>query len=347
MIEFRKTEKVSHLHDPRAQFALTAVKSEVRQDPLTGDTSRICHFSFPPREVPALDALDEATRANCPFCPGRVEQITPRYPESLLPGGRMRRGEALLVPNLFPYDDVSAIVVMSKAHCLPMAGLPPRIIADALLLARDFIRIAQAQLAGREAWGLVTWNYMPPSGASQVHPHLQVIVTDSPGNALRRELAAETAFLARHGVPYPQALLEAEAGAAGGERLVMEEAGIAWGVPYSPCGLMGDVQATFRGRATLAELEDAQVEAYAAQLSRIAAAYARLGLWSFNLTLFPDAATERSGRHWLAARLLPRLYLHPHLHNSDAAYMQLLLGEKFAMVHPERHAADLRAALSS
>jgi len=344
MIEFRKTGKVAQLHDPRAGFALTGVSSEVRFDPLTGDTSRICHFSFPPRQLPELGALAEGTRANCPFCPERVEQITPRYPESLVPGGRMRRGEALLVPNLFPYDDVSAIVVMSHAHFLPMDALPARVIADALLLARDFIRIAQAQLAGREAWGLVTWNYMPPSGASQVHPHLQVIVTDTPGNALRRELAAESDFLARHGVPYPRALLEAERAA--GERLVLEESGIAWGAPYSPCGLLGDVQAVFRERATLAELADAEIEAWAEQLARIAAAYARLGLWSFNLTLFPDAAGERSGRHWLTARLLPRLYLHPHLYNSDAAYMQLLLAEKFAMVHPERHAADLRAALS-
>ena len=56
-------------------------------------------------------------------------------------------------------------------------------------------------------------------------------------------------------------------------------------------------------------------------------AYARMGLWSFNLTLMPDALAETSGRHRLTARLLPRFYLHPHLHNSDTAYLQLLLGE--------------------
>jgi hypothetical protein len=70
-------------------------------------------------------------------------------------------------------------------------------------------------------------------------------------------------------------------------------------------------------------------------------------MWSFNLTLFPDAEQERSGRHWLTARLLPRFYLHPQLHNSDVAYLQLLLGDKFGMVYPEAHAAALREQLAA
>jgi len=261
-----------------------------------------------------------------------------------LPEGRLRRGEALLVPNLFPYDDVSAIVAMSHAHFLAMDAMPATVVADALKLARDFIAAATPQLGAREAFGIVTWNYMPPSGASQVHPHMQVIVTDTPGNQLRRELEAETRYLAAHGRPYPTALLEAERGAA---RWLSEADGVAWWVPYCPSGMLGDAQAMFLEHATVAACDDAALEAFAQGLCRMLEAYARLGLWSFNLTLLPDAQGERSARHRLTARLLPRFYLHPQLHNSDTAYLQLLLGEKFAMLSPEQHAAELRALLAA
>ena len=341
-LEFRATRKRTRIHDPRHDFALTEIESEVRYDPLTGDSARICHFAYPKRELPDLSSMVEATQAACPFCPESVERVTPRYPEELLPGGRLRRGEALLVPNLFPYDDVSAIVSMSRAHFLPMDAMPMDIVADAMKLARDFIAAATPMLGARDAYGIVTWNYMPPSGASQVHPHMQVIVTDTPGNQLRRELAAEARYLAAEGRPYPETLVAIERG---GDRWLMESRGIAWWVPYCPTGMLGDAQAMFVDRATITACDDAALEAFAEALCRLLGAYARMGLWSFNLTLLPDAQAEPSGRHCLTARLLPRFYLHPQLHNSDTSYLQLLLGEKFAMITPEQHATELRGLL--
>ncbi|HEY5896782.1 MAG TPA: methylmalonyl Co-A mutase-associated GTPase MeaB, partial [Burkholderiales bacterium] len=316
-VDFRVRRKVARIHDPRRKFELADIESEVREDPLTGETSRICHFAFPPRQVPDLAAMVEATRASCPFCPEKVETVTPRYPEALLRGGRSARGEALLFPNLFPYDDVSAIVSMQREHFAPMDALRPAMIADALILARDFIREARAAVTG-DAFGIVTWNYMPPSGASQVHPHMQVIVTDTPGNALRRELAAEARFLERHGVSWPSLLLQTERA---GERFIVEEGPVTWWAPFCPVGMLGDVQAVFAERATLGECSDADLDVFARTLARLAAAYARLGLWSFNLTLFPQAEGRNDGTHWLGARLLPRFYLNPALHNSDVAYL--------------------------
>ena len=52
---------------------------EVRHDPLTGHSSRI----LPERDLmPAsdldLEAFARESRPGCPFCPGRVDQLTPR-----------------------------------------------------------------------------------------------------------------------------------------------------------------------------------------------------------------------------------------------------------------------------
>jgi len=341
-IQYRAVRKVARLHDPRRNFELSEIESQVRYDPLTRDSARICHFAVPKREVPDLAPLVEFSTQHCPFCPQAIERITPRYPETLVPSGRMARGEALLVPNLFPYDDVSAILVMSRAHFLPMDQVPAPIVADALKLARDFIVLVAPTLGERPAYGIVTWNYMPPAGASQVHPHMQVIVTDTPGNALRRELEAGALFALHYGKPFAEALAQAERS---GERWLGEQGGVAWWVPYCPVGMLGDAQAVFRDRATLSECSDTEIDAFASFLTRLLAAYARLGFWSFNLSLLPDAQSTGLQRHRLTARLLPRFYLNPKLHNSDVAYLQLLLAEKFAMVYPEVHASDLRGML--
>ena len=123
-IRFHVEKKIARLHDPRRNFELSEIESEVRYDPLTRDTARICHFALPQRELPDLSALIESTRGSCPFCPPVLERVTPRYPDALLSGGRMRRGEAVLVPNLFPYDDVSAILIVSRAHHVPLDRVP-------------------------------------------------------------------------------------------------------------------------------------------------------------------------------------------------------------------------------
>ena len=109
-IRFRAEKKFAHLHDPRRNFELAQVESEIRFDPLTGSTGRICHFSLANLSVPDLSGIVAESRAMCPFCPGKVESITPRFPEEVVPGGRMRRGEAVLFPNLFPYDDASTFI---------------------------------------------------------------------------------------------------------------------------------------------------------------------------------------------------------------------------------------------
>ena len=340
-IGFRAERKTAQLHDPRRNFELVSVESEVRADPLTGDSARICHFALNAAPPADLAAIVATSAAHCPFCPGRIDAITPRYPESLLPGGRLRRGDARLFPNLFPYDDYSAIVVLCDEHFHAMDAIPARIVVDGLTAARDFVRAVAPAFAGREAYGVVTWNYMPAAGATQVHPHMQVIVTTNPGNALRRQLDAERGWLAREGRAYAGMLLDAERA---GPRWIGEGDGIAWSVPFAPAGLLGDAQAFFANAATLAELSDADIAAFAAGLVRVLKGFAARGLWSFNLCLLPDALRAEDGAHRLVARLLPRLYLNPALHVSDVAYMHLLLDEKFAMAWPEAVADGLRAA---
>jgi UDPglucose--hexose-1-phosphate uridylyltransferase len=349
-LAFRSEKKLTVLLDPRHDFGQAEIESEIRFDPLTGDTARICHFTGMTPQAPDMAALAASTHRGCPFCVERVKQVTPKFTAEFLRDfaavgsaavdGRLQRGEVTLFPNLFPYDDISAIAVMSEAHFLPSAKIPPMVVADAVKLARDFfIYSTHSQLATAETYGLLTWNYLPASGGSQMHPHMQVALTRHPGNRLRRELAAESAYLAAHGRCYGADLLDAERD---GPRWLMADQAAAWLVPYAPTGVMGDALALFPGKSSVADLSDADIEAFAASLVRLVAGFGAQGLESFNLSFFPDHAGNRSGRHWLSARLLPRLYLNNALHVSDASYLQLLLQESFCMRHPEAVAQQLR-----
>jgi galactose-1-phosphate uridylyltransferase len=344
MIDFRAEKKLARLHDPRQGFALTAVEAEVRYHPLTGESARICHFSLKASPPVELDAMVATSASACPFCPAQLATITPRFPDELLPGGRLGRGGAVVFPNLFPYDDVSGIAVLCEEHFHPMGAIPERLVVDGLTAARDFTRVVAPRVAGRDAYGIVTWNYMPPAGGTQVHPHMQVVVTATPGNAVVRLLAASDHYLARAGRPFPRDLLEAERG---GARWIGEAGRIAWLVPFAPIGVLGDAMAIFRERATIAELDDGDIAAFAASLVRMLAGFAARGLWSFNLSLLPDRLGATGDRHWLTAHLVPRLWLNPRLHVGDASHFQLLLGERFAMRHPEAVAADLRPFLAA
>jgi galactose-1-phosphate uridylyltransferase len=332
--------RVARLHDPRRDFSPTEVGSEIRYDPLTGQSSRICHFALPPVPPPDFDSVAEARRATCPFCPERVTTVTPRFPDALVPGGRFRRGEAVVFPNLFPYDELSAVLVPGAQHRVDASNVPEALVASGLATARDFLASTMPGM-GPGTYGLVTWNHMPPAGGTQIHPHMQVVATSEPGNAIRRELLAEQAFLEAHRRPFSGDLLAAEEAAG---RVVGRTGDWTWFVPFAPTGVLGDCRAVLAGKASFLDLDDADVSAFAGGLRRALRGFASAGLWSFNLTFFPDRAGERSGRHSLSARLLPRLYLDPVLHVPDANYLHLLLGEPFSMAWPEEVAERLRRA---
>jgi galactose-1-phosphate uridylyltransferase len=60
---------------------------------------------------------------------------------------------------------------------------------------------------------------------------------------------------------------------------------------------------------------------------------------------FPASMGSTADEHWLTARIVPRFYLNSVLHVSDVAYLQLLMGERLAMVYPEQTAASLRDSI--
>ncbi len=153
------------------------VSTEVRIDPLTGRTARI---TAPRTDDPPIDFADPPYRAHvresaatCPFCPDRILEATPRFAPEIAPEGRFSFGESVLFPNRSPYGPYSAVSTFSPDHFIEIGAFTERHYRDNFINARNYIsRVYSVDPAVRYA--AVTQNYLPSSGGTLIHPHLQV-----------------------------------------------------------------------------------------------------------------------------------------------------------------------------
>ncbi|WP_092482127.1 hypothetical protein [Desulfoscipio geothermicus] len=175
------------LLDPGSNFTPKKMIVEKRFDPLTGDVSRV--VGFKKFQLPIVDwskAVKRSLQTPCPFCGENLFQMTPQFPKDLIEEGRIGVGRATVVPNLSPYDRYSAVVVMVPDHYVPLEEISFDLVNDSLEAAVLFLQKCAAKDAAGAAYMTANWNYMPYSGGTLVHPHLQVLAGPSPGNYHRR-----------------------------------------------------------------------------------------------------------------------------------------------------------------
>lgn len=191
-IHFARHQKLARYLDPRTDFQETAIACEIRRDPLTGRSGRVAHglgFTIRPLDIAPLIA---ASQPSCPFCPERIFTVTPKFPTEIGPEGRLRRGEAVIFPNLVPYDEHSAVTAICQAHYVPLDQFTHAQLVNSFTVCRDYLYAVQQQ--AQTTYSLVYWNYFPASGGTQIHPHLQVLATDTPGNTLEEELRCSARY---------------------------------------------------------------------------------------------------------------------------------------------------------
>ncbi|MGC2190820.1 MAG: hypothetical protein WA751_00605 [Candidatus Dormiibacterota bacterium] len=312
--------------------------SELRRDPLTGRSGRVAHFVGFKLVAPDLSQVVESSRAGCPFCPERLFQVTPLLPPTIAKEGRIQRGEATLFPNISPYDRHSVVVTLTKEHFLPADQMTEGQLADGLLASIQYFR--SLPRVRRGTYSVITWNYMPPAGATQVHAHLQAFSTNRPGSLLEEEVRRSRQFWRRHQHPYWQELAQAEE--LSGERFVARSRHTVWLTAFVSRSVVSDLFILFPERTYLEELSQDAVLDFAAGLKLALAAFHQEGVRAFNLALYAAPTQERTPHFWLHARLSPRIYFNPVIEGSDATAWQHLLDEPFMVRSPEALAERLR-----
>lgn len=337
-MNFEARRKETIILNPLKNMARRSIPSEIRKDPLTGRTARICHFMKLQWEKPDFDSLVSGTQQTCPFCPEKVMQITPCFPEEILPGGRLTAGDMVLFPNIAPYDSLGAVATMGEQHFIPMLDFTPARIAGAFRLARDFFqRIAQIDHP-ESVYHIINWNYMPPAGSSLIHSHLQVFVSSSAPNLMREELEAAQSYHRTNGSNYWDDLVAHETAA--GERFLGSIGRTHWFTHYAPMGVAGDVLAVVDDVSSTLALTDEDFDAIADGLVRLMTAYDKMGVFSFNMNFFPGAQEDDFTRFHLL--FSPRTFFNQALGTPDIGALRNLFNETLCMAFPEEINAMLK-----
>lgn len=332
-IEFRREIIPSMIlrRDSSGELTEAAVPLEFRFDPLTGQTCRVVQFSLERIIRPDLKALEKRSRElPCPFCPPLVEQITPRFPADLVPEGVIRKGKAIAFPNASPWDVYGIVVVVSDEHFVPLDGFDLETVHNALLAAQAYIRAVQkADPAAK--YHFIAWNYMPPSGGSLVHPHLQSNAGYYAANYQKQVLDASDRYYQEKGTNYWSDLIEQEKQA--GERYIGKIGSTEWLTAFSPRGRLSDVLAVFPGRTSIAELSEEELRDFSAGLLRVFGYLDGLNLPSFNMATYSGFD---EGQFWAHARITPRgSLLYSPIETSDQFYYQVLQDENICILPPE------------
>ncbi|HEX9537602.1 MAG TPA: hypothetical protein VGA04_05430 [Streptosporangiaceae bacterium] len=337
VIDFEERDLEARVPDLAAGGAWARVRLRWRRDPLTGASARILTgVKLQPPGRPDLTELT-AKPAFCPFDSEYLETATVPFPAELTAEGRIRVGSAVVVPNIMAYATHSAVGIYDPGrHFLDLDELTPPVVGDALAaMVRHAQAVRRADPAA--AWSSINGNYLPPSGASLVHPHLQS-AHDTCGLTGQRILAERAgAWKERHG-SYWAALLDQEAS---GPRWVGHIGRVAWLTPFAPSGFH-EAWAVVRGAADVTELTGEDTRALGQGLSQILAAYKAWNLTSFNFALIGGGPQAHEHGHQVVLKVVSRSNPEPW-YRSDATYFERLYGEALIDMSPEEVADGLRA----
>jgi galactose-1-phosphate uridylyltransferase len=330
-MKFEAIERKTVILDPNNNMQRKTIPSEIRKDPLTGKTSRICHFRPLKWEKPDIDQLIAGTEKTCPFCPDRVMKITPCFPEDIVPEGRLVLNDKVLFPNIPPYDILGAVANLGDRHYIPMTDFETERLADGFRLAINFFQHVNKINHPESVYHLVSWNYMPASGSSVIHPHYQVFATSYAPNQLRAELQAAERYMKKNGANYWDDLVKAERTAK--DRFLGRIGRSNWMTVFAPLGVAGDVVAVIDDISTTLELTDDDLTDLATGLNHLMAAYDKMGIYNFNVSFYPGAAGDDFTRFHLV--FSPRTYFNEALGTPDVAALRNLGNEGVCMAFPE------------
>jgi galactose-1-phosphate uridylyltransferase len=309
---------------------------EVRFDPLLGSSSRIVEGVQLQQAEPT--AVDEVLKPDegCPFCPARIEQVTPRIRREIVPEGRIQLGETVLFPNLAPYSRYAAVAIFSPRHRLFLPDFQPALLRDNLRAAIRYIREVhrfdcQAQYC---AYNI---NYLYPSGGSLPHPHAQLYVDPLPTTMMRLQLDAGKKYLSEHGRSFWEDFAAEEEQQR--DRFVGRLGATTWMTAFAPLGF-NEVRAVVSGRETLLDLSEEDADALAQGTSRVLSWYDQIGYNSFNLALYSGPLRGQADFR-VNLSMVTRASLLP-FYRSDAMYLERLHWEAAVDRAPEAIAGELR-----
>jgi UDPglucose--hexose-1-phosphate uridylyltransferase len=336
-IKFKNRVQKMKILNPGDSFRETVLTIETRWDPLTRRTARVLDLpiiKFPPESLE--DMLKKGGRDVCPFCPEVLEKTTPQFPTDFIPEGRMRRGEVCIFPNRIPFDRHCAVVIFTEQHYVPLADFTEEGLLNAFSSSCAFLRRVRG-VDPSVRYSSINWNYLPMSGGSIIHPHLQILAGEFPTYYQGALIKESRRYQKRWGNTYWEALIETERNLE--ERYIHTIGNTVWLTSYAPLGIT-DILCVFKGRTSIVDLPDHDLTDFTRGLIRIFRYFREYNHTSFNLGLY-SGDDKGDDSFWVNARLMTRRTL-PPVGASDVSYFEKIHKESLDYRKPERICKEMQ-----
>jgi UDPglucose--hexose-1-phosphate uridylyltransferase len=340
-INFEKHVSQAVFHSPLKNFELDSQQIETRIDPLTGLTTKVrtgrkAWQRLYTTDEKLLAEIAETTREGCFFCPEKVNEATPRYPEEFIPGGRIEVGEACLFPNLFAQKEYSAITAISRQHFVRFGEFTTELLANAFkACAIYFNRLNQSK---PNKYAEIGFNYLFPAGSSIPHPHLQVLASDWPYFLIANLLEHSQKYYAQHPACFWKDLVDTEKRL--GQRYINHLGNTEWLVPFAPMK-EDEVHGIVRNKSNFLQFDDSDWESLAEGITRVFKYYNDKGLSSCNFALYSGRLGEKADYLWAGVRIVSRSSVQAQPIN-DSFYSQSILFDGLVTEPPEEIARAVK-----
>lgn len=308
-----------------------AVPLVQRIDPLTRRSSRILTgVKLQPDTRSDLSELI-SRKGFCPFCDGTVEDVTFPFESEVVSEGRIRKNRALVVPNIMAYSGYSSVGIYDTSrHFLALDDLTLEILIDA------FSVMVQHAVGVRKHrpelwWSSINANYLPSSGSSILHPHLQSSHDLQPTWRQAEMVEGAKRYHSQWAASYFEDLLSLEKA---GPRFLGNTGSVAWLTPFAPQGFQ-EIWGIFDSISDVTEMTDGHIGDLSKGLEAIFRYYDSKNFSAFNYSLTgggPDGAEIGYRLNFrIVVRSNPEKY-----YRSDVTYFERLLDEPLIDVFPEQ-----------
>jgi len=314
---------------------------EYRFDPLTSEQCRI----NPARAKRVKQAESDVelgemiskSRERCVFCPEQIEVKTPKFPEYIAKGGRIKRGETIIFPNLNPFGENHAVGIITTEHFFHLDEFKEEALRDNLVASRDYI-LSVYENDNEARFPIYVWNYMPPSAGSIIHPHVQIMVETEPVPELKRLLEKSSEYFSKNGNNYWRDLIEQEKRQ--GERYICGNNSLSVIASFAPRGF-NEIQFIFNEISSLSDLDERLIDNFVSCLIKVLRGYKRMGVGAFNLATYSGAVNERPEYYRLMVKLISRPFPRG-VYTNDTGPMEKLYGVGVIDSLPEYVAEKIR-----
>lgn len=284
------------------------------------------------REEP-IDDLIELSIKNCSFCPENIDRATPKFPPEISKKGRIKLGEATVFPNLFPFAKYHGMATITEKHYQDIADFTEVQIEDTISASIDYFK--RIDTLGAKYFSL-SWNHLPPSGASIVHPHVQLIGDEVPTYMTDTCLKASKEYHKENSENYWLRLVKEEERL--GERFVGRTGRVAWISSFAPLG-NNEISMVFEGGSSILDLTRKDVSDVSKGIRRILKGYSSMGKKSFNFTMY--SGLKNMDDFCLNAKIITRPNIQKY-YTTDGGFMEILHKERIVETLPEFLASEFK-----